>query len=67
MTRDPPSRPKGIIVYESQFDKTADQIQYDLTHSIYGDLLRRLDLLFVVLVAPSVIAMALAARRGAPR
>jgi hypothetical protein len=59
---------KGIqyIVVEPEYEHTADQITYDTTHSVYA-YLQWLDVLFVVLVVPSILAMALVSRRGAPR
>jgi hypothetical protein len=59
---------KGIqyIVLEPNYDHSADQITYDMTHSVYR-YLQWLDLLFVVLVVPSILAMVLVSRRGAPR
>jgi hypothetical protein len=59
---------KGIqyIVLESNYDHNADQIRYDMTHHVYR-YLQWLDLLFVVLVVPSILAMVFVARRGAPR
>ena len=58
---------KGIqyIVLERDSD-SASQIRYDLTHHTYS-YLQWLDLLFVVLVIPSILAMTLVSRRGAPR
>jgi hypothetical protein len=59
---------KGIqyIVLEPNYDHNAGQIRYDMTHHVYR-YLQWLDLLFVVLVVPSIIAMVLVSRRGAPR
>ena len=59
---------KGLqyIVLEPSYDHTADQIRYDTTHRVYSSL-QWLDLLFVVLVVPSIVAMILVSRRGAPR
>jgi hypothetical protein len=59
---------KGIqyIVLEPEYDHTADQITYDMAHDVYK-YLQWLDVLFVVLVVPSVLAMVLVSRRGAPR
>jgi hypothetical protein len=59
---------KGIqyIVLEPDYDHSADQIKYDMTHTVYT-YLQWLDLLFVVLVVPSILAMVLVSRRGAPR
>jgi hypothetical protein len=58
---------KGIqyIVLERDYDN-ADLIKYDMTHTVYT-YLQWLDLLFVVLVIPSILAMVLVSRRGAPR
>lgn len=59
---------KGIqyVVLEPSYDHTADQIRYDVTHHVYASL-QWLDALFVVLVVPSILAMVLVSRRGAPR
>ena len=59
---------KGIqyIVWEPSFEHGADQVRYDLSHGAYA-YLQWLDALFVVLVVPSVLAMVLVSRRGAPR
>ena len=59
---------KGLqyIVLEPTYDHSADQIKYDMTHHVYS-YLQWLDLLFVVLVVPSILAMVLVSRRGAPR
>ncbi|MGH3509155.1 MAG: hypothetical protein ACRDPI_02870 [Nocardioidaceae bacterium] len=59
---------KGIqyIVLEPDYNHTSDQIKYDLTHEVYK-YLQWLDVLFVVLVVPSILAMVLVSRRGAPR
>jgi hypothetical protein len=59
---------KGVqyIVLEPNYEHSADQIRYDMAHSIYT-YLQWLDLLFVVLVVPSILAMVLVSRRGAPR
>lgn len=59
---------KGIqyIVLERAFEDTSDQITYNATHSVY-QYLQWLDAVFVVLVVPSIVAMAWVARRGAPR
>lgn len=59
---------KGIqyIVAEPSYDHSADQIKAWTTDHTYSGL-QWLDLLFVVLVVPSILAMALVARRGAPR
>ncbi len=54
------------LVLEPEYEHTADQIKYDLAHHTYR-YLQWLDLLFVVLVIPSILAMVLVARRGAPR
>ena len=58
---------KGVqyIVLEPSED-TADQIRAWTTDHVYG-WLQWLDALFVVLVVPSILAMALVSRRGAPR
>ena len=50
----------------ASYEHNADQIKYDLTHHVYA-YLQWLDLLFVVLVIPSILAMVLVSRRGAPR
>ena len=59
---------KGIqyIVFEPDFEHGSDQVRYFASHDVYT-YLQWLDLLFVVLVVPSVLAMALVSRRGAPR
>jgi hypothetical protein len=59
---------KGIqyIVLERGYDHNADLIKYDVSHTVYNSL-QWLDLLFVVLVVPSILAMVLVSRRGAPR
>jgi len=59
---------KGIqyVAVDSSYDHTADQITYDLTHDLHR-YLQWLDALFVVLVVPSILAMVLVSRRGAPR
>lgn len=59
---------KGIqyIVLEPDYNHTADQIRYDMTHEVYK-YLQWLDALFVVLVVPSILAMVLVSRRDAPR
>lgn len=59
---------KGIqyVVMEPSYEHTADQIKYDLHHDVYK-YVQWLDLLFVVLVIPSILAMVLVSRRGAPR
>jgi hypothetical protein len=59
---------KGIqyIVLEPGFDHSADQIRAWTTDRTYG-WLQWLDVIFVVLVVPSILAMVLVARRGAPR
>ena len=59
---------KGLqyIVLELHYDHNADQIKYDMTHDVYS-YLQWLDALFVVLVVPSILAMVLVSRRGAPR
>lgn len=59
---------KGIqyVVLEPEYTHTADQIKYDLAHNTY-QYLQWLDVLFVVLVVPSILAMVLVSRRGAPR
>jgi hypothetical protein len=59
---------KGIqyMVLGVDYEHSADQIRYDMTHSVYS-YLQWLDLLFVVLVVPSILAMVLVSRRGAPR
>ena len=59
---------KGIqyVVLEPEYDHTADQISYDMAHHVYR-YLQWLDLAFVVLVIPSILAMVLVSRRGAPR
>ena len=59
---------KGVqyIVLEPKYEHTADQIRYDIAHSVYS-YLQWLDVLFVVLVVPSILAMVLISRRGAPR
>ena len=59
---------KGIqyIVLERDYDHNADLIKYDVNHTVYS-YLQWLDLLFVVLVVPSILAMVLVSRRGAPR
>ncbi|MFL6106289.1 MAG: hypothetical protein ACJ72L_04945 [Marmoricola sp.] len=59
---------KGIqyIVMEPSYEHTADQIRYDVHHDVYR-YVQWLDLLFVVLVIPSILAMVLVSRRGAPR
>jgi hypothetical protein len=59
---------KGIqyIVLEPDYEHTADQIRYDMAHGVYK-YLQWFDALFVVLVVPSIIAMVLVSRRGAPR
>ena len=59
---------KGIqyIVFEPDFERSSDEVRYFARHDVYT-YLQWLDLLFVVLVVPSVLAMALVSRRGAPR
>jgi hypothetical protein len=59
---------KGIqyIVLEHDYSHNADQIRYDLTHHVYR-YLQWFDLLFVVLVVPSILAMVMVSRRAAPR
>jgi len=59
---------KGLqyIVLEKDYNHNADQIRYDLVHQVYR-YLQWFDLLFVVLVVPSILAMVLISRRGAPR
>jgi hypothetical protein len=59
---------KGIqyIVLEHDYSHNADQIRYDLTHHVYR-YLQWFDGLFVVLVVPSILAMVMVSRRGAPR
>jgi len=54
------------IAQDSSYESAADQITYNLAHGTYR-YLQWLDLLFVVLVVPSIVAMVLVARRGAPR
>ena len=58
---------KGVqyIVLEPS-DDTSDQIRAWATDHVYG-WLQWFDALFVVLVVPSILAMALVSRRGAPR
>lgn len=58
---------KGIqyIAHQPSFDHTADQIAYDRVHDIQATL-RWFDVLFVVLVVPSIVAMVMVSRRGAP-
>ncbi len=59
---------KGIqyIVFEPDFEHSSDQVRYFASHDVYT-YLQWLDLLFVVLVVPSILAMAVVSRRGAPR
>ncbi len=59
---------KGIqyIIYARDYEHATDQITHDLTHHTYN-YLQWLDALFVVLVVPSIVAMVMVARRGAPR
>jgi hypothetical protein len=59
---------KGLqyIVLERGYEHSASQIKYDVTHHVYA-YLQWLDLLFVVLVVPSILTMVLVSRRGAPR
>ncbi len=59
---------KGVqyVVQESTYDRTSDQIRAWTSDPTYS-WLQWLDALFVVLVVPSILAMALLARRGAPR
>jgi hypothetical protein len=59
---------KGVqyMVLERNDAHSADQIRYDASHHVYA-YLQWLDVLFVVLVVPSILAMVLVARRGAPR
>jgi hypothetical protein len=59
---------KGLqyIVLEKNYTHSADQIRYDTIHHVYR-YLQWFDLLFVVLVVPSILAMILISRRGAPR
>lgn len=59
---------KGLqyVVLEKDYDHSADQIRYDVIHHVYR-YLQWFDLLFVVLVVPSILAMILISRRGAPR
>ena len=59
---------KGIqyIVLELDYEHNADQIRYDATHHAYA-YLQWLDVLFVVLVIPSILTMVLVSRRGSPR
>lgn len=59
---------KGVqyIVAETDYDHSADQIKAWTTDQSWA-WLQWLDVVFVVLVVPSIIAMALVSRRGAPR
>ncbi len=58
---------KGIqYVVQAPFEHTTDQIRYNLDHDLHR-YLQWLDALFVVLVVPSIVAMVLVSRRGAPR
>ena len=59
---------KGLqyLVLEPDYDHTADQITAWANDHVYG-WVQWLDVLFVVLVLPSIITMALVSRRGAPR
>lgn len=59
---------KGVqyIVMEGTYDHAADQIR-DWTTDDRFRWLQWLDVAFVVLVVPSILAMVLVARRGAPR
>ncbi len=59
---------KGVqyIVLEPAYDNSADQIKAWANDHVYS-WLQWLDVGFVVLVVPSIIAMALVSRRGAPR
>ncbi len=59
---------KGIqyIVLEANYDHSVDQIKAFTSDHAYN-WLQWLDVLFVVLVVPSILAMALVSRRGAPR
>jgi len=59
---------KGVqyVVDGHSFEHAADQISYDATNGAY-QYLQWLDALFVALVVPSVLAMVLISRRGAPR
>ncbi len=59
---------KGVqyIVLEADYDHSADQIRAWTSDQAWS-WLQWLDVLFVVLVIPSIVAMALVCRRGAPR
>ncbi len=59
---------KGIqyMILERDDAHSADLIRYDVSHHLYA-YLQWLDVLFVVLVVPSILAMVLVSRRGAPR
>lgn len=58
---------KGVqYAVQPSFDNFADQVAYLETHGAYSAL-QWLDTAFVVLVVPSVLALAWLARRGAPR
>ncbi len=59
---------KGVqyIVQEPEYDHSADQIKAWADGNAYS-WLQWLDVLFVVLVVPSILAMALVSRRSAPR
>ncbi len=59
---------KGVqyIVLEPAYSNSADQIRAWADDRVYG-WAQWLDVAFVILVIPSIIAMALVARRGAPR
>ncbi len=63
-----PGLAKGVqyIVQEPAHGSSADQIKAWADGSVYG-WLQWLDVLFVVLVVPSIITMALVSRRGSPR
>lgn len=59
---------KGVqyIVMERSFDSSADQIRAWGADHTYG-VLQWLDVVFVVLVLPSIVTMGWVSRRGAPR
>lgn len=59
---------KGIqyVVLDPAYDHSADQIKAFTNDHVYNSL-QWLDAMFVVLVVPSILAMTLVSRRGAPR